>query len=63
MGALATNVGMHWSQVAQKLVSFGAYCVSVCEGVRTRVIVQNQRNDAPFMSRIHCMDHYMNVTI
>lgn len=47
VGALATNVGMHWSQVAQKLVSFGAYCVSIFEGVHTRVIVQNQRMMPP----------------
>lgn len=63
IGTLATNVALHWSQMAHKLVSFTAGGMPVFQGVWIGMNVHVQKNNTPFMSRIHCMAHNTNMPI
>jgi hypothetical protein len=61
--AMEAYGGLPPSEIAGKLISFGADGVSVFQGVRTGVIVQLKDSHAPFVMEIHCMSHRTNLVV
>jgi hypothetical protein len=61
--AMEAYGGLPPSEIAGKLISFGADGVSVFQGVRTRVTVQLKDSHVPFVMGIHCMSHRTNLAV
>jgi hypothetical protein len=55
--------GLFEGDLAAKLVSFGADGVIVCQGLKTRVIVQLIKKHGPFVIGIHYMAHRCNLVM
>jgi hypothetical protein len=61
--AMEAYGGLPPSEIAGKLISFGADRVSMFQGVRTGVTVQLKDSHAPFVMGIHCMSHRTNLAV
>jgi hypothetical protein len=61
--AMEAYSGLPPSEIAKKLISFGANGVLVFQGVRTGVTVQLKENHSPFVLEMHCMSHRTNLAV
>jgi len=55
--------GMIETNVANKLVCFGADGVTNFEGLRYGVTMKLMQNHVPFVSGVHCMAHHTNLVV
>jgi hypothetical protein len=49
--------GLLKSDLASKLINFGAYGISVFQGAKNGVTTKLKEKFAPYMLRVHCVAH------
>lgn len=62
-GMLSHHTGLSQSEVASRLVCFGADGVTLFQGSRNGVTVQMVKHMAPFLFGVHCMAHRTNLAV
>jgi hypothetical protein len=55
--------GLLESNLASKLINFGAYGVSIFQGAKSGVTAQLKEKFAPYMLGVHCVAHQTNLAI
>ncbi len=54
---------MSETDIASKLVCFGANGVTICHGVKSGVIIQLMQKHATYVSGVHYMAHHTNLVV